>query len=107
MLADRDLRARFDGAAALEHVLAAVRDVVDGEISASGAVARVKAAILARRRADRRTAGRRWMAVAAGLVVAAGIGSFIDFTVLGPADHGSEVVVVDPLVFGAVTADAQ
>jgi hypothetical protein len=49
-------------------------------------------------------AGRRWIAVAAGLVIAAGIGSVIDLTVVGSND---QVVMVDPLVFGTATVDAQ
>jgi hypothetical protein len=99
MLADRQLRRYLEGAAALDDGLARVRDALDREVAASGALARISAAVMTS--LPSRRSRTRWVAVAAGLVIAAGLGSAFDFGFLAPADQAPvEVVVLDPLVFG-------
>jgi hypothetical protein len=99
VLADRGLRARLEDAAVLDAGLGMLRDAMDREIAASGAAARVGSAALAA--VSRRGLTRRWAAVAAALVVAAGLGSLADVSIVAPADtERYEVVVLDPLVFG-------
>lgn len=102
VLADRDLRAYLDGAAALDRALAAARDTLDADIGAGGAVDRVAAAVLARRAAPA-PARSWWFAIAAAVVLAAGLGSALDVGVIGyRADATQTVVALDPLVFEAV-----
>lgn len=99
VLADRGLRHYFDSAAALDRGLGKVREALDAEIAASGAVARIGAAIQAT--LPDRHSRSRWIAVAAALVIAAGLGSVFDLRFLAPLDErGVDVVVLDPLVFG-------
>jgi hypothetical protein len=45
--------------------------------------------------------------MAAALVLAAGLGSFIDFVVVDQDKGDYEVVVVDPLVFGTAAVEAR
>ena len=98
-LADRAFRARLDAASWLDAGLASVRDAMDAEIAASGAVLRVRSAVLAA--VPRRINARRWRLVAAAVVVAAGLGALADVTILSPAgSQPMEVVILDPLVFG-------
>ena len=99
VLADRTLRAWYEDAAALDRGLAAARAASDAEIAASGALARIESGLA--RRLPARKMPRRWLAVAAALVVAAGLGSAYDLTVSGgsPAQP-LNLVVLDPLVFG-------
>ncbi|MCB1499293.1 MAG: hypothetical protein KDK07_05810 [Bauldia sp.] len=98
-LADRSFRARLERQADLEAGLAALRDMTDGEIAGSGAVARVERAVLGA--TPRWLDARRWALIAAALVVAAALGALADLTILAPAGEPSfEVVVLDPLVFG-------
>lgn len=106
ILADRALRAWYDDAAILDRGLAAARAAVDGEIAASGAVARIENG-LARRLSGQR-ASRHWIAVAAALVLAAGLGSAYDLAIAGGASgQPLNVVVLDPLVFGPAEVEAQ
>jgi hypothetical protein len=99
VLADRGLRAGLDEAAALAADLALARDAIDADIAASGAASRISAAVLGA--VSRRGSARRWVAVAAALVVAAGLGSLVDLSFVAPADEGRvDVVILDPLVFG-------
>jgi hypothetical protein len=99
VLADRALRAHLDAAALLERRLADARDRLDADIRASGALDRVGAAVLARRPQQAPRSG--WMAIAAAIVIAAGIGGVVDGGVAADASQqGVEVVVLDPLVFG-------
>jgi hypothetical protein len=105
LLADRAFRARWESAASLDRALAAARVSLDDEIAASGAPERVVRAVTANGAGIRRWSPRSWFAVAAALVLAAGLGSFIDFTVVGSGDGSYEVVVVDPLVFGTAAVE--
>lgn len=99
VLADRGLRHYLDGAAALDRGLAGVRNALDAEIAAIGAVARISEAIQAS--LPDRHSRSRWIAVAAALVIAAGLGSVFDLRFLAPLQERSvDVVVLDPLVFG-------
>jgi hypothetical protein len=98
-LADRTFRARLDTALAIDAGLARVRDDIDAEIAATGAVARVEAATLAAA-LPRIANGRRWGMVAAAAVAAAVLGAVVDFTLLAPPGSPSfNVVVLDPLIF--------
>jgi hypothetical protein len=107
ILADRALRAWYDDAAILVRGLQAARAAADAEIAASGAIARIESGLA--RRLPRRSASRRWIAVAAALVVAAGLGSAYDLAIGGIASGGQplNVVVLDPLVFGPAEVEAQ
>lgn len=99
-LSDRAFRARLDTAMAIDAGLARVRDALDAEIAATGAVARVEAGALAA--ASPRVAnGRRWAMVGAAAIAAAVLGAIVDVTLLAPLGSQSfDVVVLDPLVFG-------
>ena len=105
LLANRAFRAAWEGAASLDRALAAAREAADGEIAASGAIARILRALAAEAPERRRWSPRSLIAMAAALVVAAGLGSAIDMTVIGSSDNGYDVVVVDPLVFGPAQVD--
>jgi hypothetical protein len=107
LLADRSFRAYRDGAVALERTLVAARDSVDREVQASGAPERLMRALVAAPARAFRWSPRSWAAVAAALVLAAGLGSFIDFAVVGAANGRYEAVVVDPLVFGTAQVEAE
>lgn len=106
VLADRDLRRHLDGATALDRGLGRVRDALDTEIAASGAVARIGAAIQAS--LPTRHSRSRWIAVAAALVIAAGLGSVFDLRFLAPLEErGVDVVILDPLVFGPTEVEVR
>jgi hypothetical protein len=106
ILADRALRAWYDDAATLERGLAAARAAADAEIAASGATARIEAGLA--RRLTRQRKSSRWIAVAAALVVAAGLGSAYDLALSGnTSGRPVNVVVLDPLVFGPAEVEAQ
>jgi hypothetical protein len=85
----------------LDAALAGAARVLDGDIARSGAAVRVGRNVLA---AVAAPAMRNipWFALAAALVLAAGLGSLADLAFLNvPAGvGGQEVVVLDPLVFG-------
>ena len=87
--------------------LAAAAKALDREIEASGAVDRVTSRVLART-APRPAPRAIWFAIAAALVIAAGLGSVAD-RALNDARINStgEVVVLDPLVFGATVVNQQ
>jgi hypothetical protein len=104
LLSDRPLRRYRDEAVAVERRLGAVRLVLDEEILRSGAAERTARAVLARLPARRWRPS--WVAVAAALVIAAGLGSVFDLSFLTPVtDTPMEVVVLDPLVFGPTEAE--
>ena len=91
----------------LDRALAAAAAETDREIASSGAVLRVNAAVLARILAHpaRRTP---WFAIAAALVLAAGLGSIADLILVGASDEaGQNVVLLDPMVFGPTEVDVQ
>jgi hypothetical protein len=91
----------------LDRALAAAAAETDRDIAASGAATRVSAGVLARiARPVRRIP---WFAIAAALVLAAGLGSIADLTLVAPAadDPGQNVVLLDPMVFGPTEVDAQ
>lgn len=99
-LSDRAFRARLDTAMAIDAGLARVRDALDAEIAATGAVARVEAEALAAA-SPRVASGRRWALVGAAAIAAAVLGAIVDVTLLAPLGSQSfDVVVLDPLVFG-------
>ena len=105
-LADRSVRAYLDDAAAMAAGLALARDQVDAAVEASGAVERLRAATLAH--LTRRPRPSRWIAAAAVILVAAGLGSVADLRLVAPVDDASsDTLVIDPLVFGPVEADLQ
>ncbi len=104
-LADRGFRVRLDTAAALDAAFTSLRDAMDAEMAASGAVARVEANVLAA--LPRRINSWRWGVIAASVVVAAALGALADVTILAPAgSEPFEVVTLDPLVFGPATTGA-
>lgn len=83
--------------------LSLVRAEIDAEIARSGAPARVAAAVLAEAGMAQRH-HLRWVAIAATLVVAAGLGGLFEVN-RQPAASDLNVVVLDPLTFGAVAVD--
>ena len=85
----------------LDAGLARAAAALDSEIAASGEAGRVARVVVARvtRPPVRRAA---WFAIAAALLLAAGLGSLADLALLGARDDlRQQVVVLDPLVFGA------
>ena len=109
ILANRALRAWYDDAVALERGLTAARVATDVETAASGALARVEQAVSKRLLPSRPQRSRRWVAVAAGLVIAAGLGSAYDLVTSTAVQAGRpiNVVVLDPLVFGPAEVETQ
>jgi hypothetical protein len=100
-LSDRDARATLDEARALDRGLAAARTALDGELA--DAAARVLQATLASVAPS--PFGRwRWAAAVAILVTAAGLGSIADIG-LARSEAPTQVVVVDPLIFGLIAGD--
>jgi hypothetical protein len=85
--------------------LAAAAKALDREIEASGAVDRVTSRVMARI-APRRTRRAIWFAIAATLVIAAGLGSVADLALNDArVSAAREVVVLDPLVFGTAVVE--
>ena len=108
MLANRALRAWYDDAITLERGLAAARAAADAEIAASGAIARIERGLAQRLLPVRPRRSNRWIAVAAGLVIAAGLGSAYDLATSANIDgRPINVVVLDPLVFGPAEVETQ
>jgi len=107
-LNDADVRAWLDDARRLETGLDRARAAIDAEIAGSGGPERIAGAVLA---AAARPAGLlrpRWVAIAATLVIAAGLGAVYEFITNGPPDGQSfDMVVLDPLVFGPTGLDVQ
>jgi hypothetical protein len=105
VLSDPDVRAWLDDARHLEGELDRVRASVDEEIARSGAPERVGAAV--RAAAAQSTALHpRWAAIAATLVIAAGLGAAVELTTgVAAGDQSFDVVVMDPLVFGPTGFD--
>ncbi len=91
----------------LETGLAGAARALDREIAASGASARVAGRVMAGLAARRRARRAIWFAVAAALIVAAGLGSLTDLTLIGARTNnaGQDVVVMDPLIFGTTLVD--
>jgi hypothetical protein len=104
VLADRDFRDYHDGAVALERGLAAAAHEIDMDIAASAGLARVDAALAARLGGQPRRLRYAWLAAAATVLIAAGLGGVFDLTVLSPsaARGAPEVASLDPLGFGLV-----
>ena len=106
ILADRALRAHYDDAVTLWDGLSAARAAADADVATSGALARIESALIGEV-PPRRSWRSRWIAIAAALVVGAGLGSAYDLVIGdGVSSSGLNVVVLDPLVFGT-EADQQ
>ncbi len=107
-LDDPDVRAWLDDARRLEAGLARARADIDDEIARCGAPERVADAVLA---AAARPVARfrpRWVAIAATLVIAAGLGAVYELATSGtPGNRSVDMVVLDPLVFGPTGLDRQ
>ena len=91
----------------LGRALKAAATELDRDIAASGAAGRVSAAVLARivTRPIRRIP---WFAVAAALILAAGLGSVTELAMIqGAEEQAQNVVLLDPMVFGPNEVDAQ
>jgi hypothetical protein len=104
VLADRDLRAYREAAAGLSRLLAGERRRLDAAIAGSGAAARVGAAVLAGL-PPRRTAGWSIAWIAATLLLAAGLGSIVDFRFA--SETPTQVVVLEPLLLGPPGANPE
>ena len=92
---------------ALDAGLAGAAQALDRDIAASGALERIAGRVT--RRVQRRPARRAvWFAIAAALIIAAGLGSLADLAFVGArTGAGQEVVVMDPLIFGSAVVDQQ
>jgi hypothetical protein len=92
-----------DGGGDLSAALDRARVEIDADILRSGAAARVTAAVLAE--VGIMPSHRlRWVAIAATLVIAAGLGSLFEAT-RQPTPADMNVVVLDPLTFSAVAVN--
>lgn len=86
--------------------LAHAAQAIDRDIAASGAIDRVVRVVAARMVEHRRARRSIWFAVAAALIIAAGLGSLADLTLIGSrSGPGGEAVVMDPLIFGTAVVD--
>ena len=98
-----NLPAGDDGGGERNAGLQRVRTVIDAEIARAHAVDRVAAVVLSE--TGMVPARRlRWLGIAATLVVAAGLGGLFEANRLQTATP-VDVVVLDPLTFGAVAVD--
>ena len=91
------------GGGDLDSGLERVRAEIDAEIAGCGAARRIAVAVLS----ETGMAPRwrlRWVAIAATLVLAAGLGGFVEMTRQQPTSDVN-VVALDPLTFGAVAVD--
>lgn len=104
ILADRALRAAYDDAVTLWNGLSAARVAADAEVAVSGAVGRIESALTRSRPRPWRS---RWIAIAAAMVVAAGLGSAYDLVIGDSGSAAMNVVVLDPLVFGTAEVEQQ
>jgi hypothetical protein len=106
-LADRDFRTYLDGASNLGRALDDARAALDADIERSGAAIRIAAAVAARRPAS--PPRPRWYAIAAAMVLAAGLGGLLDAGIVGTKAGSATqtVVAVDPLIFGPVDTGIQ
>jgi len=103
-LADRTVRGTLDRARVLDRGLAAARAGIDAEIAASGAVGRVRKAVLSATRP--RLFGRlQWAAAISVIVCGAGLGSWSDLRLAQPEALSEVAIVVDPIVFGPLESD--
>ena len=101
-----DTPINLDEVRALDAGLARAAQALDREIAASGAVGRVADRVMARVAERRRARRAIWFAVAAALIIAAGLGSFADLALIGARTAANnEVVVMDPLIFGTTVVD--
>ncbi len=102
-LADPDVRASLDAMRDVTRALDGVRAGLDDEIDESGAESRIADSVLT---GLGLAPARRWrrLAVAAALLVAAGLGGVYEFAHSSPTT-GFDVVVLDPLVFGPAGFD--
>jgi hypothetical protein len=104
-VADPEVRRRLDLARGLAAGLDLARAAVDDEIDRSGAAPRVARRVIASL-PGRHLRRNAWLAIAATLVLAAGLGAIVEIsrsTAVG--DRALDVVVLDPLVFGPTEAD--
>lgn len=93
-------------AKAFETGLARAAQAIDRDVAASGAIDRVMRVVAARVAEHRRARRSIWFAVAAALIIAAGLGSLADLALIGARrGPGREVVVMDPLIFGTTVVD--
>jgi hypothetical protein len=102
MTMPNDMNRRTDDMSDIHEALGRTRAAIDAEIARSGASRRITAVVLAEAGAGE-PLGVRWFAVAATLVIAAGLGGLFQAT-RHHAD-GVDIVVLDPLTFGAVAVD--
>ena len=91
----------------LDGGLARAARALDREIVSSGAADRVARRVMGRVAAGAPHRRAFWFAVAATLVVAAGLGSLADVAFTGHSTSNQEVVVVDPLIFGTTVVSQQ
>jgi hypothetical protein len=96
-------RESIDDAGDLAMGLARARAEIDAEIKRSGAAGRVAAAVLADLD-PARPPRFGWLAVAAALVIAAGLGGLVEANRLQSVPS-QDVVAFDPLTFGPVAVD--
>ena len=107
-LADRAFRVRLDRQAALERRFDAVRASEDAAIEASGAAGRVAAAVAASIGQVQPRRRKRFMAAAAAILIAAGIGGAVEAQIaLNSSGNSFDVVSLDPLVFGPMDTDVE
>ena len=98
----------LDESRALAAALGRAADALDRDIAASAAVDRIAGRVMARLAERRQTRRSIWFAVAAALIIAAGLGSLADLALIGARSGPyAEVVVMDPLIFGTAVVDRQ
>ena len=96
----------IDQVLTLDGGLARAAKALDREIAASASVDRVADRVAARLAEHRRARRSIWFAVAAALIIAAGLGSLADLALIGVrSGPGAEVVMMDPLIFGTAVVD--
>src|SRR5690554_1313576 len=97
LLADRALRGEYDAEAALDRRLDALKAKCDAGLEAGGGVGRIEAAVIARL-PPRRRRPERWIAAAATMVLAAGLGTITGLSTMQmEMEQRTELTMLDPL----------
>ncbi|MGQ7793317.1 hypothetical protein ACUN0C_12980 [Faunimonas sp. B44] len=97
---DPALRAEWEAWRDLDGRLDATRAACDRSITRSAAVARLRANALAAT-----TRRLRWPVAAAAVVAGLVVGGVLDLAIAPPAPRGTEIVLLDSLVFGPDEVD--
>jgi hypothetical protein len=96
MLADPAFRRAWEAERDVDRALLAEREAIDGDVSRSGAAARIRAHLVGRL-VSNPMAGWSWRSIAAAVLLAGMLGSVFDLVLPEPAAETPDVAMLDPL----------